>query len=374
MNFLRSANKETEDIEVSPDYSRLYVGHNNGTTDLTKFWYELKILDTELNEVYTDQIELENNEALNTMDFKFNANGDAAIVARRVKDSEDREKGKPNVFYTAAVLRNGEVTRYQLELGGYHTSDIQLTFAPDNGLILAGFYSTKSENAANGIFMVREDIEVQGLMDIKHYEFTVDEITRFSSEKSEKRANKKEETGKEVEFRNYDIRNIEVNDEAIFIVSEQFHITVLSSYSASGSSNTTYHYNFMDVMVIKLDFEGNVLWISRVPKYNYTSTSSSPYGFEAMFNRLGSAFSNPWGGYNGINTLHLDQEAINNASPFSSYNYTTKDGNIYILYNDHLKNHTEYNPKKIVKSKKGGDNAVTCLARIDNEGNLSRKY
>lgn len=85
MTFLRHTVKEVEDLQVSPDYSRLYIGHNNADSKLSEFWYELKIFDQDLEEVYSDKIELDNSEALHSVDFKFNKNGDAAGVARRTK-------------------------------------------------------------------------------------------------------------------------------------------------------------------------------------------------------------------------------------------------------------------------------------------------
>ena len=383
MTFLKSARKEVEDIQVSPDYTRLYVGHNNATADRSEFWYELKILDTELEEVYTDRVELESSEALNVVDFKFNKNGDAAVIARRSDSKDAREKGKPFVYYTAAVLRNEELFRYRLDLDEHHIADIQVTFAPDNGLILSGFYSSRSEFYVNGIFMVREDIDHEELDEIKYHEFTTEEITRFQSERKEKKASKKEDKGKEIQFYNYDIRNIEATSEGVYIIAEQFYVKQSSSSSnamnrsptghmtSSSSSKTTYTFNFMDVMVAKLNFDSELEWISRVPKHNEIKTSTSG-GFA-------SPTSNPFSFNNNSGTVspYLLQYwkrtgYIEKACPYSSYNYTIKDDQIYLLYNDHLKNHTEYNPRKIIKSKKGGDQAVTCLAKINSEGLLSR--
>jgi|TARA_B110000090_G_scaffold203493_1_gene248164 hypothetical protein len=125
-------------------------------------------------------------------------------------------------------------------------------------------------------------------------------------------------------------------------------------------------------MVAKLDFDGDLNWISRVLKHNFakTSTSGPTYSFSSRF----MGFSG-----NGMVSPYLLQYwnrtgYIEKINPFSSYTYTLKNDEIYILYNDHIKNHAQYNPRKISKSKKGGDKAVTCLAKIDNEGEMTRKY
>ena len=99
MTFLRSSFKEMEDFVVSPDYSKLYFGHNNGTRDLKKFWYEIEIIDANFETVYSDKIEIENNEALNTAYIDFYKNGDVAILAMRGIDRKDRVKGEALLLF-----------------------------------------------------------------------------------------------------------------------------------------------------------------------------------------------------------------------------------------------------------------------------------
>ena len=295
-------------------------------------------------------------------------------LSKYVKAKEDKEKGKPKIYSTAAVLRDGKVSRYKIDLGKHHISDIQVTFALDNSLILAGFYSSRSEFYVNGIFMVGEDADAQELDEIRFHE-----ITRFQSERSEKKASKKEDKGKEIQFNNYDIRNIEVTPTGVYIIAEQFYVTQSSTQGygmpdtpGATKAKTTYTFNFLDVMVAKLHFYGDLNWISRVPRHNFakTSTSGPTYSFSSGFMGFGG---------NGMVSPYVLQYwnrtgYIEKINPFSSYTYTLKNDEIYILYNDHIKNHTQYNPRKISKSKKGGDKAVTCLAKIDNEGEMTRKY
>jgi|TARA_B110000495_G_C22779636_1_gene456042 hypothetical protein len=172
-------------------------------------------------------------------------------LSKYVKAKEDKEKGKPKIYSTAAVLRVGKVSRYKIDLGEHHISDIQVTFALDNSLILAGFYISRSEFYVNGIFMIGEDADAQELDEIRFHEFTTEEITRFQSERSEKKASKKEDKDKEIQFNNYDIRNIEVTPTGVYIIAEQFYVTQSSTqdYGMPGTpsatkAKTTYTFNF----------------------------------------------------------------------------------------------------------------------------------
>ncbi|MBD78501.1 MAG: hypothetical protein CL840_06255 [Crocinitomicaceae bacterium] len=335
MTFLRSSFKEIEDFVVSPDYSKMYFGHNNGTRDLKKFWYELEIFDAELESIYADKIEIENDEALNTAYIDFWKNGDVAVLAKRVIEKKDREKDKPNYYYTAAVMRNGEVQRYKVDLGSNFISGAGITFGKNGDLIISGYYSPNAANRVNGVFFIREDISGDELGETMYKEFTVEEIMKFASERQEKKAKKKEDKGREIELNDYTIHDLFETDNGVFLLAEQYWMRVEVNRSSNGMVTTTFHYYYMDVMALKFTTEGEVEWMARVPKYNYSK---------------------------------------NDGGRYSSFNYDYNSNSVYLLYNDHIGNHIEYNPRRILKTPWGGKKSVTCLAQIDNEGNMKRGY
>lgn len=332
MTFLRSTFKEIEDYKVSPDYSKFYFGHNNGKKDLSKFWYEVTVYNAELDLVYEDKIEIEKDEALNTAYIDFWKNGDVAVLAKRVKEKKDREKGKPNYYYTAAVMRGGELTKYKLDLNEYFISGFGITFNKQGNVVMSGYYSPNSGNRVNGVFYIAE--EDGELNAPKYHEFSVEEISKYMSERAEKKNKKKEDKGKEIQFMDYDVHDLIVTDDGTYLVGEQAWITVTTTHTSNGTY-TTYHYYFMDIMTIKFDSDGDVEWTSRVPKYNYSK---------------------------------------NDGGRYSSFSYDYDKDHIYFLYNDHIENHTNFNPKKILKSPWGGDKAVTCVAKINSDGEMQRGY
>lgn len=333
MTFLRSSFKETEDFVVAPDYSKFYFGHNNGTRDLKKFWYELEVLDADFESLYEDKIEIENDEALNTAYIDFWKNGDVAVLAKRIKEKEDKERGKPNYYYTAAVLRGGDVSTYKLDLQDNFISGAGITFGTDGGLVMSGYYSSTSANRVNGVFFLKEDKDAEELEETKYQEFSVEEIMKFASERSEKKAKKKEAKGREIELNDYTIHDLFVTDNGVYLLGEQYWMTVEINHTSNGMVTTTFHYYYMDVMAIKFSNDGDMEWMARVPKYNYSR---------------------------------------NDGGRYSSFNYDYDDNSVYLLYNDHLENHTMYNPRRILKTPWGGKKSVTCLAQIDNEGNMKR--
>jgi hypothetical protein len=335
MTFLRSTFKEMEDITISPDRSKFYFGHNNGTRDLKKFWYEVHIFNADLEVIYEDKITIENDEALNTAYIDFWKNGDVAVLAKRVKEKEDRERGKPNYYYTAAVLRDGEITSYKLDLGDNFISGFGITFGTEGEVVMSGYYSNISPSSVNGVFYIQEDKRLEELGEVKYHEFSIEEITRYLSERAEKKTKKKEDKGKEIEFKDYDVHDLISTKNGTYLLGEQAWITITTTYNSNGVSTTTYHYYFMDIMAIKFSTDGEIDWIARVPKYHYSK---------------------------------------NDGGRYSSFNYDYTDEKLYLLFNDHLKNHTEFNPKKVLKTPWGGDQSVTSVASIDLDGNVKKGY
>lgn len=334
MTFLRSSFKELVDITVAPDYSKFYFGHNNGTSDLTKFWYEVQIIDSDIETVYEDKITIENDEALNTVYIDFYKNGDVAVLAKRIKEKEDKEKGKPNYYYTAAVMRDGDVTKYKLDLNEYFISGAGITFGQEGEIILSGYYSTISANKVNGVFFMKENLSIDALEPAIFNEFSIEEITKFASERSEKKNKKKEAKGKEIEFNDFDVFDLLATSEGVYLLGEQSWVYVTYVQTPNGSS-TTYHYVFADVMAIKFNYAGEIEWNTRLPKW---------------------------------------QHSTNDGGPYSSFNYDIKGNSIYILYNDHIDNHTMFDPKRVKPAAWGGDKAVTSIAKIDTEGELVKGY
>ncbi|MGB0402719.1 MAG: hypothetical protein ACPGEG_01395 [Salibacteraceae bacterium] len=334
MTFLRSSFKELEDITIAPDYSKFYFGHNNGTRDLSKFWYEVQIIDADLETVYEDKITIENDEALNTAYIDFYKNGDVAVLAKRSKEKEDKEKGKPNYYYTAAVMRSGEVSKYTLDLSEYFISGAGITFGQEGEIILSGYYSTISANKVNGVFFMKEDVDSETLEPAVFNEFSIEEITKFASEKSEKKNKKKEAKGKEIEFNDFDVFDLIATSEGVYLLGEQSWMYVTYTYTSNGT-RTVYHYVFADVMAMKFDYDGEIQWTTRLPKW---------------------------------------QHSTNDGGPYSSFNYDIEGNSVYILYNDHIDNHTMFDPKKVRPTPWGGDKSVTSIAKIDSEGELTKGY
>ena len=371
MTFLKNGEKEKEIVRVSKDHSKFFLGHNNATHDRSRFWYELKVFNANFSSEYSNKVKVADGSSLKIIDFKFNPNGGFGLIARKNNiESEMAYMAAENGYnkslsYIAVAVRNQETARYKVNIDDHFITEIKLTFAPDNSLIIGGFYSSNSGSTwnnrplgTNGVFLLQEDVDYEDLSEAQLHEFSVEEITRFISERKEKKIEKKDGKGKEVEFRNYSLRNIETTNDVILFIAEQFYV----DQSAKGANSRTYlEFNFTDVMVAKFDLEHNLEWVSRVPKHNYVQIAT------VMTGSVGNRFSS----YT-INSLEERGGYLDKKCPFASYNYSFFDGNIYILYNDHLDNHTNFNPKDVKESKKGGAKAVTAIAVIDSDGNMSK--
>lgn len=84
---------------------------------------------------------------------------------------------------------------------------------------------------------------------------------------------------------------------------EQYFVQVRSSYdSRTGQSTNTYYYYYNDIIVYKIDKNGEFKWFKKIPKH---------------------------------------QVSTNDGGPFSSFESIINDGQIHFIFNDNVRNYSD---------------------------------
>ncbi|UTW60861.1 hypothetical protein KFE98_12590 [bacterium SCSIO 12741] len=334
--FLRSYGKELFDVIPDKTGKHLFFGYNSAESGEDDLYYQIYLFDQNMEVAFERQVEMGEGEALYTRDVAFNEKGDVALLAYRAKEKQERVKGESSFYYTVGVLRDGddEPITNKIDFGENWISGAGIGFDANSEVIVAGYYSGIRPNRVNGSFITRE--ENGDMTPVSFHEYSIEEIGRFLSEKGEKKAKKKEEKGKELELPDYDVLEVHEFKGSVFMVGEMDYVVESTRYDANGNMYTTYYYHQEDAMVTRFDSDGNIEWMTRIPKHHITTN--------------------------------------NGRSPRGSHLFTRIGDDLVFVYNDHLRNHTEYNPKKIYTCPSGGDESVTAVAKIDLDGDLTRDF
>lgn len=305
--LVKSCHKPDKSSEYTSDFILLDVA--NG---MTKKW--TKTVNQRLSN---------NNNLQNVMSF-FGLGGyvgkDMSFVGLYVDDAEDvyychldnaknsSEKEKRYRLHMN-TLNVGETTPKTVDLtfdDDYIVKDIEFHKGDNNSMVVGGFVKDVIERPGRdlvkvGIFSFKVDLKTNTVASA---------VTNFFDEKMLKAL---ESNNKKSRYLNYKLDYILPVGDAVYYVGEQYRETMRTSSSTYGAggfgtyggSNSTYwEYEYMDVIVAKLNSQGKFEWIKNAPLRN--------------------------------------ELRMNFAHVFKQYIAVTTSSALYILCNDHPKNMARY--------------------------------
>ncbi len=328
---------------VSDDSSKILIYYAQPYVKDGPEKFGFSVYDTDLNLIWNKDISLPFSEDLfSVKGYRVANNGDVYISGREFKNklkSKDRD-GSPNyVYHILSYTDNGEhVKDYEIDLDDKFITDLQFALDNEKSLRCGGFYGENSGAGIKGTFYITIDLETKRTMTSNFKAFPEDFITQGWSQRSIKKAKKKEaKKGKAIEMYQYDMRDFILKDDGgIIMLAEQYyvHVVTTTTYDAQGrpTTRTTYHYYYNDIIAVNIDANGNIEWQTKIDKYQHSTND---------------------GGY------------------FSSFTTAVVDDKIYIVYNENAR---LYYTKEQLKalSRKEKKAYFTLLVELNSDGEYKK--
>lgn len=146
--------------------------------------------------------------------------------------------------------------------------DISLSNTKNGQIYLGGYYTKEKGIGIDGMFLYPVNVESGSLEEGLYSEFPKEFITEGWSERQKTKAKKKEDKGKDLGLTNLQFRDVmNHSDGSMTIIGEVFWITVHTSTDANGNISTTTVTHYGDLVVTKVDSEGEVVYTSRINKH-----------------------------------------------------------------------------------------------------------
>ena len=233
----------------------------------------LVVVDTTLKELWKKEVTLPySQDASDLESYQIDRNGNVFILLK-VYDSGKKKEAKddhPNYHYE--VLKYSRTTDKpgiaKFDFGDKYVVDIVLTEDYNGRMICSGFYSNKIYGSAEGAFLYTFDEATMTTKTIQKgfYEFPVEVMKQYESERTQKKLDKAESKGKSTEIAQLKFRSLRVaEDGSITIFGEQSYTTEVSYYSNNNwYTRTTYHED--DIYAMKIAGDGQLKWVRKVPK------------------------------------------------------------------------------------------------------------
>lgn len=320
INYKDRKTKGTFIIKVLNESKKILVIHEEGYTKKGNEDAKFLLYDFDFNLIWEEKIELPYKDKEFVIDgYLVDEENNVYIIGSREVKKLSQKK------LIAYYVKSKKLEEANINLKRVHkVSDLNYNLV--NGLIqFTGFYFNE-KGGIQGI--VRESIDPKTLKSVsaKATPFDKKDILKFAT----KRAAKKD---KGIAF-NYDIRQIIYEENGdILLVAEGYQLIVTTSHDArTGATRTTYTYYYWDIMVVRMDKEGEILWLQKVPK---------------------------------------KQISMNDNGYYSSYLFVQDQNNFYFIYNTHFKNFSpklkedEKGEQVYAPSLKKGVIALTTLSKKD---------
>jgi hypothetical protein len=269
-----------------------------------------------------------------------------------------------------------QIAEINTEINGKWLMSTKLVEKKGKDLVLAAFYSnTKKGKTIDGLLLQRIDPETGKVLLTKEKEInnsllsTVSDATdtddgdNDKETKAERKEREKLESIKDEGegFSRYmQFRDIFYTaDNGVLILAEKYHhyYYTTSSYVSSGNgaghweSRTYSAYESGDLMICKLDAEGNGMWMKVLPKDQHESIQVASGG-------------------EGISTSYFFPS---NMPFYSGYGAIEKNNSLYIFFNDNPKNSGVTQPgQKVKTATRFGKSDCFLLTLNETTGNYSR--
>jgi hypothetical protein len=274
-------------FRVSRDSSKVLVYYSLPDTKGDPEAFGFNVLDNTLTSLWEKNVTLPFKDGLFDIEsIRVDNDGNTYLMGILFKDKhKEKRKGAPNYTYEAfAYTNNGAgFKQYTISIPDKFITDMQ--FEISNGqLFCAGFYSQKGTLSIRGTFFLTADIATAQINVKSFKEFGIDFIAQGLSKRQEKKAKKKDAKGEDPELYSYALDRLLIGkDGSIVLIGEQYYVHVVtktSSMNGVPQSSTMYYYHYNDIIAVKIDPAGQILWTSKISK---TQISTNDEGFYSSY-------------------------------------------------------------------------------------------
>ena len=291
---------------------------------------DFNLFDQELNIIWNRSIEFPyQNRNFEIHRTVVDPTGRVYLLIRVLFDKEERSQNAGPGFRYSLVTFGSDtslVEDYEISLGDQYISDIDMILNANNQIICSGFYSERGRGQAAGTFFLninrnKREVEQKGLSPFdKGFAASFMESSRIRGK---------------IELTDFKLDHfVRFQDGSFGLVAEQFLVDEICFQDfRTGMFNCNYFYYYNNIIVVKMDSTGEVIWTADIPKY---------------------------------------QESSNDGGFHSSYAFAFDGKNLHFVFNDHPRNLTETDQLRahIMNNVR---RSVPVYARISNDGQFSRR-
>lgn len=255
-------------FKLSDDETKILVYGDLPASEKSNLKYRATLLDKTLNTVWSNILTIPfKNDRVEVQSVVLDKNDNVFMVTKR-----ELPRTKLVINFKMAIhgyFNNGsEVKDLTPSLEGKSLDQAAALVAQNNDILLVGYYTKVGKDDLSGIYFSRLNPETAEVIESKFNEFTTEFLTAHLSERKQNVAKKKKGKVKDSNFNDYRMSDVEFDDEGnILISAENIVIKMVTTTDSNGKTSSHLRMYPKDVIVSKLNQQGDVVWNSRIVKY-----------------------------------------------------------------------------------------------------------
>ncbi|MDY0781322.1 hypothetical protein [Tenacibaculum sp. IB213877] len=264
---LFSAGRVDRDFEGNMSFSKSgkYNVFNIDSSDKKNEHHSILVFDEDFNKLWEKEFELPyEDKRFKLQDIIVSDDAEVFVLGKVHPKKKEKKKKGGNYHYELFKISEDKVTSTKISVDDHFVATLELNFTPENKINCIGFYSNRNENRFKGVcsFVIKsENIQIENARFSPFTEqFLVDKYGK----------------SKDKELRNIEFKNVSYTNEGdVIITAEEFFITTTYVYNQYGGY-TKISYNFDDIIVVKLNQNGELQWARNINKAQTSGYYSNP--------------------------------------------------------------------------------------------------
>lgn len=251
-------------------YNKDKIGFYTFTKDLEEIWGGVTTMP------YTEK-------KMNNVGYCLDNDANVYLLAEIYKDETTKrttKTGDPN--YDLELIRidkdDQSMNNTKIELKDKFLSNYGFFEGNGGEIVIAGYYSNDKYFKANGIYAYVLNSE-GSILSSSSNEFDSEVVKQFESSRTQARIDKDEQKGS-LGINNLKLRNLIMHEDgSITTVGEVYY--VVTHYN-SKTGQTTYTYYYEEMIVCNVNVEGEMKWMTKLPKFQYGSAPRGGMSFHLI--------------------------------------------------------------------------------------------
>ena len=278
INQAKRYNTGEFDFVVSPDGQKVMILRKRPYRQKENARFDLKVFDAQFNLLHSKSVRLPYREKnFEIVRHAIDDNGDVVLLARIEKENREFISSEPSYYFSLMEFSPSDSNRvweYDIKSENNLITDVDFILNARGEILVPGFYTNPGKEGTQGTFLMCVDRTTHSVKSSATMPFEKTLVLDFINEKKYNR-------GQGLPGFNINY-TVPLPEGGLYVVSEQYYMNEVCGRDGRGFINCNYYYYYNSIVVFRIDGNGNIVWNSVIPKFQFSINDDGFYSSYAL--------------------------------------------------------------------------------------------